>query len=95
MQIGVKNPVEAHEAQSHFSELLERVVCGEEIIITRHGSPIARLVPERPATSQERRREAILQMRLLASRNRLDGLSIRELIREGRSDPPDNAEAIR
>jgi prevent-host-death family protein len=37
--------VAAFEAKTHFSSLLERVSRGEEINITRHGKPIARLVP--------------------------------------------------
>jgi len=36
------------------------------------------------AAEQERRREAISRMRSLASRNRLRGLSVRDLIAEGR-----------
>ena len=33
------------EAESHFSELLERVVNGEEVIITKAGKPVARILP--------------------------------------------------
>ncbi|MGC9946619.1 MAG: type II toxin-antitoxin system Phd/YefM family antitoxin [Bryobacteraceae bacterium] len=33
------------EAETHFSQLLERVSLGEEIAITRAGEPVARLVP--------------------------------------------------
>ena len=33
------------EAKSHLSELLERVSDGEEILLTRRGKPVARLVP--------------------------------------------------
>ena len=37
------------EAKTHFSALLEEVTGGEEVTITRHGKPIAKLVPpERP-----------------------------------------------
>lgn len=76
--------VGAYEAKTRFSQLLERVAAGEEITITRHGSPVARLIPVLPTNSIESRREAILKMRELASRNRLRGLRIRELINEGR-----------
>ena len=34
-----------HEAKTHFSQLVERVVAGEEIIIGKAGKPVARLVP--------------------------------------------------
>ena len=35
----------AFEAKTHLSSLLERVSRGEEIVITKHGRPVARLVP--------------------------------------------------
>ena len=37
--------VNVHEAKTHLSELLKRVEGGEEIVITRSGQPIAKLVP--------------------------------------------------
>ncbi|MCW7538378.1 type II toxin-antitoxin system prevent-host-death family antitoxin [Aquabacterium sp. A7-Y] len=40
--------VGAFEAKTHLSALLERVEQGEEIVITRHGRPIARLAPIAP-----------------------------------------------
>ena len=39
--------VGVHEAKTHLSRLLERVAAGEEIVITRRGQEIARLVPTR------------------------------------------------
>ena len=36
----------SYDAKTHFAELLSRVERGEQIVITRHGKPIARLVPE-------------------------------------------------
>jgi len=43
--------VNIHEAKTHFSKLLARVKDGEEVVIAKAGTPIARLVPvaERPA----------------------------------------------
>jgi prevent-host-death family protein len=38
--------VTAFEAKTRFGQLLERVVRGEEVIITRHEKPVARLIPE-------------------------------------------------
>jgi prevent-host-death family protein len=38
--------VTALEAKTRFGKLLERVVRGEEVIITKHDKPVARLVPE-------------------------------------------------
>ncbi len=37
--------VNIHEAKTQFSRLLARVAAGEEVIITRAGLPVARLVP--------------------------------------------------
>ena len=38
--------VTAFEAKTRFGELLERVSKGEEVVITRHDKPVARLIPE-------------------------------------------------
>ena len=40
--------VSVHEAKTHLSRLLRRVALGEEIVISRGGEPIARLVPATP-----------------------------------------------
>jgi prevent-host-death family protein len=37
--------VNIHEAKTHFSRLIERVLQGEEVVIARAGTPVARLVP--------------------------------------------------
>jgi prevent-host-death family protein len=34
-----------HEAKTHLSRLLERARAGEEVIITKNGKPVAKLVP--------------------------------------------------
>lgn len=39
--------VNVHEAKTHLSRLLVRVEAGEEIVISRAGRPVARLVPVR------------------------------------------------
>jgi prevent-host-death family protein len=36
------------EAQAHLPELVEKVAAGEEIVITRDDTPVARLVSSRP-----------------------------------------------
>ncbi len=38
--------VTAFEAKTRFGDLLERVSRGEEIVITRHDKPVARIIPE-------------------------------------------------
>lgn len=76
--------VGAYEAKTHFSQLLERVAVGEEITITRHGTPVARLIPALPCYSNENRMDAIRKMRELSKRNRLGDLRIQDLKAEGR-----------
>lgn len=76
--------VKAFDAQGQFLELLARVATGEEITITSHGSPVARLVPVGRKYTPDDRRDAIAAMRKLASQQRLDGISLRDLITEGR-----------
>ena len=41
--------VNVHEAKTQLSRLLARVEAGEEVLISRAGRPIARLVPARKA----------------------------------------------
>ena len=48
--------ISAFDAKTRFGDLLERVSRGEEIVITKHQKPVARLVPEgRPALSEVRK----------------------------------------
>jgi prevent-host-death family protein len=45
--------VSIHEAKTHLSRLLKRVLCGEEIVIAKGDHPIARLVPFSPPQRRE------------------------------------------
>ncbi len=75
--------VGAFEAKTHFARLLERVANGEQIVITRHGTPVARLVPfAKPDTARTRR--AISRLKASRKGCRLDGLSWQELRDAGR-----------
>lgn len=44
--------INIHEAKTHFSKLLQRVLNGEEIIIAKAGKPVARLTPYTLAPKQ-------------------------------------------
>jgi prevent-host-death family protein len=79
-----ESSIGAYEAKTHFSELLERVAAGEEVTITRHGAPVARMVPVQAASTRAERREAIERIKKLAKGNSLKGLKIKDLISEGR-----------
>ena len=37
--------INIHEAKTHLSKLLQRVIAGEEIVIAKSGKPVARIVP--------------------------------------------------
>lgn len=75
--------VGAYEAKTRFSQLLDRVAKGEEITITKHGVPVAVLAPVKRRSKKDIQ-AAIAAIKAFRSRHRLDGLSIRELIEEGR-----------
>lgn len=78
------NAVGAYEAKTHLSELLERVEAGEEITITKHGAPVAKLVPIKQGATVEERADAIQRIQKLAAGLSLGGLKVRDLINEGR-----------
>jgi prevent-host-death family protein len=76
--------VGAYEAKTHLPELLKRVESGERITITRHGHPVAELVPPGVAAQRDVR-EVIKEIKELRKGNVLgDDLTIRQLIDEGR-----------
>ena len=70
-------------AKTHFAALLERVAKGESIQVTRRGVPVAKLVPAR-APEQKNLKRIAEEIRELHKGSFLRGLSIRELIAQGR-----------
>ena len=77
--------VGAFEAKNTLGSLLDRVEKGEEITITRHGKPVARLVaPANEADRIAKARAAAERIRARRKGVTLGGISIRELIDEGR-----------
>ena len=75
--------VGAYEAKTHLPKLLEQVSNGEEIVITKHGVPVAMLVPydkrKRFASS-----EAIEDLKGFRKNKKLNGLHLKDMIEEGR-----------
>jgi len=57
------NEIGAFEAKNTLGTLLDRVERGEEIVITRHGKAIARLVPNTRRADQNQTREALERIR--------------------------------
>ena len=73
----------AYEAKTHLSQLLKRVAKGEKFTITKHGVPVAILqAPE--ASRKCPTKEVIEELFKFRHKHHLDGLSIREMIEEGR-----------
>jgi prevent-host-death family protein len=81
--------VTAFEAKTHFGELLDRVSKGEEVVITRHDKPVARLIPEGAQRLDDVRRAAAglreLQQRIRRrSKAKLSDREVRSAIEDGR-----------
>jgi prevent-host-death family protein len=77
--------VGTYEAKTRLSELLERVAAGERVSITRHGEEVALLIP--PVGREVRSEtfaESVARWRKTRSKVKLNGLSVRALINEGR-----------
>jgi prevent-host-death family protein len=75
--------VDAFDARTHLSRLLGQVERGETITITRHGRPVARLIPIAGSSRDERRR-AVAELKELRAGQTLGCLSVRELVDQGR-----------
>jgi len=69
------------EAKTRFSELVETCISGREIVVTRRGEPVVRIVPYDPPA--RRRVEALAGLRSIRARA-APGPSARELRDEGR-----------
>ncbi|MBI1788908.1 MAG: type II toxin-antitoxin system prevent-host-death family antitoxin [Acidobacteria bacterium] len=68
--------IQASEAKTHLPRLLDEVERGETLIITRHGRPIARIVPE-PDRRQTEIDQAIAN--ITALRKRTGRITLEEL----------------
>jgi len=73
------------EAKNRLSALLAEVAKGTEVIITKRGTPIARLTPIEPTFDREKARRAAAGLREVSRGATLGGLKIKDLVNEGRS----------
>jgi prevent-host-death family protein len=71
------------EAGSQLPNLVDRVAQGESITITKQGVPVARIVPV-PNQNNSDLPQVIRDIKEARKGRRLEGLSIREMIEEGR-----------
>jgi prevent-host-death family protein len=79
----MESTVGLFDAKTHLSSLVERVAKGERITITKHGTPVAVLVPTDRRGNKDLKRVAE-EIRAIRKNNFLRGLKIRDLITEGR-----------
>lgn len=75
--------VGAFEAKTHLSSLLDRVAEGEDVLITKHGKPVARLVKAKEV-DRARARRAVEELKRLREGTTLNGISWKELRDAGR-----------
>lgn len=75
--------VGAYEAKTHLPSLLERVQHGEHVTITKHGVPVALLVPVVPVAKPDIH-AVIDELKTFAKGHVAGGMTIREMIEEGR-----------
>lgn len=71
-----RDTIGAFEAKTHLPRLLERVARGESLTITKHGRPVARLVPV--DSSRKRAREAAA--RIVERRQNIERVSLQQLL---------------
>lgn len=83
--------ITAFEAKTRFGELLDRVAKGEEVIITRHEKPVARMIPEGMQSLTDIRKavaglQALQKLILTRSKGKtkLSDAEVRSAIEEGR-----------
>ena len=76
--------VGAFEAKNRLGRLLDLVEKGEEVVITRRGRRVARLVPDNQEDKRERARQAATNLIKHSKGATLGGLKIKDLIEEGR-----------
>lgn len=76
--------VGAFEAKSRLGQILDRVEAGEEVVITRRGKVVARMVPPNITFDRERGRRAAARIREMRKGVTVGGLAIKDLISEGR-----------
>lgn len=74
----------ALEAKNKLSALLDDVEHGGEVVITRRGKPVAKLIPATIAFNREAAEAAAERIIARSKGVTLDGLKIKDLINEGR-----------
>ena len=74
----------AFEVKNKLGTLLDWVANGEEVLITRRGKAVARLVPATPGFDRAKARQAADNIRARSAGVTLGGIKIKDLVNEGR-----------
>jgi prevent-host-death family protein len=75
--------VGAFEAKTHLSALLDQVEKGAQIVITKHGHPIAKIVPIGKG-DRVKIHQAVERLKVFGKKNKLAGIDWKDLVSEGR-----------
>ena len=67
------------EAKNRLSVLIAKAIEGEEVVITRHGKEVARLVPPRTVINRDEARAAMARLRARAKSLKL-GITLEEAL---------------
>jgi prevent-host-death family protein len=78
--------VGSYQAKTHLAQLLDRVASGESFVITKHGVPVARLVPleDKAKPDVKKAIDDLLEFRKQRAGRGFSIQEIKELINEGR-----------
>lgn len=79
MDAAVKSKVSIYDAKARLSELVSRVELGGEVVITKRGKPVAKIVRAEPVDDD--RRAALTRVREFARTNAFPKLSLKQLKR--------------
>ena len=67
----MKNSIGTFEAKTHFTKIITQVMAGEEILITRRGKAVAKIIPIKEPFDRETIKAAIFRLRKLAKEMQL------------------------
>jgi prevent-host-death family protein len=67
----MKNSIGTFEAKTNFTQLIERVSRGEEILITRRGRPMAKIIPLEKNQNSSNSKVAVMRLKVLAKEMKL------------------------
>ena len=74
--VGQTKTYSTFDAKNKLSELLDLVEKGEEVTITRHGQPVAKLIPFEEADRRAQVREAFAKLREIRESLRAKGVRV-------------------